>query len=82
MIGSGRYLNLFLDLSFRARGLVRKWRYFADRPGEFVASVWRPLGNDAYQLVDRDYIVAGDSGLGVSASTQIFDLHNSMSHFQ
>ena len=63
---SGRYINIFLDLSFRSRGYVRQWHYFAQRAGGFVASVWRPLGNDSYQLVSRDYIEAIGTGVAVS----------------
>ncbi len=63
---AGRWFNIFLDLTFTSTGYVTKWRYFAKRPGEFVATVWRPLGNNRYELIARDYVFAGSVGIGVS----------------
>ncbi len=69
---SARYANIFLDLSFPTDGYITKWRYFAQRSGEFVSAVWRPLINDSYQLIAKDYIAAPGRGVWVSIIKNVF----------
>ena len=61
----GRNMNIFPDLSFHYDGYIREWRYYANRAGSFVATVWRSSGNGSYTLVAKDNVTASGEGIAV-----------------
>ena len=52
-VESGSNFLIFLDSEFHCDMLLTGWQYYAYDSGTINADIFRPLGNDQYELVKK-----------------------------